>query len=103
MRDNCIDVVYTNKKKSKTTESLITATITGHLKEHSLLGYVEEERSSYAMRKGKIEWTYSDVTTEKCEITTRISNGDKELSGPYNGMVNVYNEGRYEGSFGNIN
>src|SRR3989344_2527009 len=78
--DNCVDISYLYTYNSNDTQETHEATVTGYFEELAPLGLVEPQARPYALKDGKMVWSYNFVKTERCEITTMKGNGNEELS-----------------------
>ncbi|MDO8740302.1 MAG: hypothetical protein Q7J54_01865 [Candidatus Woesearchaeota archaeon] len=74
----------------------MTASILGDLKEQTILDWVNSDARTYVWQRGKIEWTYSDVSSDSCLTITKSSIGRADLT-KNDGSVEVYKDGTFSG------
>lgn len=74
----------------------ITASILGDLKEQTVFDWVNSDARLYSWQRGKIEWAYSDVSSDSCLTITKSSIGRADLT-KNDGSVEVYKDGTFYG------
>ena len=75
----------------------ITASVTGTLKEWTVLGVSAEGQDSFYFEDGQLTWSWDDYSESGCEITTVKGRGIKQLTSSADGSLTLLADGTYSG------